>query len=210
MRRLSWVAVALCAGCITPAPEPTPYQAVGTTRAGGYDDAQIAPGVFRILVYGNGMTSVATVNDYAARRAQELCDGAGFPRWRFARGGVERQQEVYGDEYGVETITKPEADYTVACMTDDEYQRSQSQARARLLGVAPSAPTEEDRRAVDAAIAKSERELHVLGYGPQAASDAGVGAEWGAYPKRHVVTPGSSQSSVGPSDDADAGLGDSR
>jgi len=132
--------VAVLSGCCTATVQPTPYQPLG--KEGGYEDKQVAPGVYRVRVYGNGSTSGERVQKYAELRGADLCANAGFPRMRLTDGGVSVNQELYGDAYGVETISRPVATYTVVCMSEDEFQRYQTAMRAKLLGVEPSSTTQ--------------------------------------------------------------------
>ncbi|WP_233613585.1 MULTISPECIES: hypothetical protein [Corallococcus] len=67
--KTTWVGAVVVAGFASGC--ATPYQRMGI--AGGYRDTEVAPGVIRIEVRGNAMTSVDTLVSYFHRRAGEIC-----------------------------------------------------------------------------------------------------------------------------------------
>jgi hypothetical protein len=76
MTKTSLVALLLSVSACT-----TPYAPMGPF--GGYVDTEVAPGVHEIVVRGNGVTSIKTLEGYFHRRARELCDEERLPFYDF-------------------------------------------------------------------------------------------------------------------------------
>jgi len=58
----------------------TPYQPDG--RSGGYKDREIDNNRYLVSFRGNGYTSQSDVEEYAFRRAEELCQEKGYKRFK--------------------------------------------------------------------------------------------------------------------------------
>jgi hypothetical protein len=66
MRKLMMLVAAVgLAGCVTP------YGPQGLM--GGYSDSEESPGVFQVVVNGNGYTGRARLSAYYRRRVREVC-----------------------------------------------------------------------------------------------------------------------------------------
>ncbi len=73
MKRLLLVAV-LLTGCAT-SYKPYGYHFLGSS---GFEDRKLGPDKYLIVFIGNAYTSVSTRQDFAVRRAQEVCAYDGF------------------------------------------------------------------------------------------------------------------------------------
>jgi len=62
----------------------TPYQSMGF--AGGYYSSPLSENTYEVHFSGNGWTSLATVQSYAAHRAEELCSEKGFTDYEILSG----------------------------------------------------------------------------------------------------------------------------
>lgn len=95
----------------------TPYQARGLR--GGYEDHQLAPGVFSISVTGNSYTSADTMRVHVRRRAMELCGGADKFTLEDEQTGTTQTGAIYQSHgYGTVTQTnvyKPFVSATARC-----------------------------------------------------------------------------------------------
>jgi hypothetical protein len=54
----------------------TPYQSMGAL--GGYQEEQLAPGIYRVAFYGNGYTEPKTAAEYVIHRCAELTEQRGY------------------------------------------------------------------------------------------------------------------------------------
>ena len=75
--------------------QPTPYQRLGTTPAGGYSETRFSENEFHVKFVGNYNTPPATVHNYLYRRAAELTLEKGFKYFAVIRGPLpltERRQ----------------------------------------------------------------------------------------------------------------------
>lgn len=81
MRRISiGLLLTILAGC------STDYQPSGLT--GGYEEAQLAPNVWRVTFGGNGYTSQERTQDFATLRSAELTLKNGYRYFGFAAASV--------------------------------------------------------------------------------------------------------------------------
>lgn len=81
MKRLFMIAMlAALAGC------STPYGPSGL--AGGYEETQLAPNIWRVSFTGNGYTSQEQTQDFALLRSAELATKNGFRYFGFAGAAV--------------------------------------------------------------------------------------------------------------------------
>lgn len=85
----------LCLG-LTACATATKYQPQG--RSGGYRDRQVGDNKYLVRFGGNGYTSQLTVEDYAFRRAQELCVEHGYKAYNLLnKNGQTVSQTSDGD-----------------------------------------------------------------------------------------------------------------
>jgi hypothetical protein len=74
----------------------TSYQPDG--YSGGYRDRQVGDNQYLVSFRGNGFTKQATVEDYAFRRAQEICEQTGFRRFQLLSKDGSRKEEAIGQK----------------------------------------------------------------------------------------------------------------
>lgn len=65
--------------------QPTPYQSLGTTSAGGYSDKRLSENMFHVRFLANDNTPPNTVRDYLYRRAAEITIKNGFKYFTIIR-----------------------------------------------------------------------------------------------------------------------------
>lgn len=134
--RLFCIGMALLAtACVTP------YQSSGIT--GGYNDRQLAPGVYLITVHGNGYTGTGTLNEYMLRRGLELCSLEGFPHARIVDPNISTSSYQTPVTYyttgnttqqsGGGTIHKHVIQGKAVCMTKAEFNEWQAGLRTKLI-----------------------------------------------------------------------------
>jgi hypothetical protein len=86
MRRFEVISLFLAGlGCICGC-QPTPYQRLGATPAGGYSETRFAENEFHVKFVGNYNTPPTTVRNYLYRRAAELTLEKGFKYFDVIRG----------------------------------------------------------------------------------------------------------------------------
>ena len=120
MQRSAFVlllALSVTTGCVTP------YQPMGAR--GGYMDTEVQPGIFEIVVSGNALTNVKTLEGYFHRPATEICSWRGFRTYDFRlNASVTRSPSSYTASTwrGTTTVTEQQG-YTrgqivgvIACM----------------------------------------------------------------------------------------------
>jgi hypothetical protein len=75
--------------------EPTPYQRLGATSAGGYSDKKFSENIFHVRFVANNSTPSGIVCDYLYQRAAELTLENGFKYFTIIRGPRQLTQRVY-------------------------------------------------------------------------------------------------------------------
>ncbi|MHC4203810.1 MAG: CC0125/CC1285 family lipoprotein [Planctomycetota bacterium] len=86
MRRFEAVFFALAGLTFTCGCQPTPYQKLGTTPAGGYSDKRFSENEFHVRFVANNNTPSRAVCGYLYRRAAELALENGFRYFAVIRG----------------------------------------------------------------------------------------------------------------------------
>ncbi len=66
--------------------QPTPYQRLGTSSAGGYSEKRLSENTFHVRFVANDNTPPNTVRDYLYRRAAEITIKNGFTYFTVIRG----------------------------------------------------------------------------------------------------------------------------
>ena len=109
--------------------QPTPYQRLGTTSAGGYSDKKLSENTFHVRFVANDNTSPGTVRDYLYRRAAEITIKNGFTYFTVIRAPsqlTERMQIHQSQDYYKDRIDPVEFDVpdssrlhmTIQCFND--------------------------------------------------------------------------------------------
>jgi len=113
-----------CYGC-----QPTPYQSLGTTSAGGYSDKRLSENTFHVRFVANDNTSSDTVCDYLYRRAAEITIKNGFTYFTVIRGPsqitermpIHQSQDSYKDGSDPVEFDVPDSSrlhMTIQCFRD--------------------------------------------------------------------------------------------
>jgi len=76
MKTILFIIFLFSVGCATK------YQPDGFS--GGYYDRKVGPNKWLVGFNGNGYTARSTVQDYAFKRAEELCHEQGFREWELS------------------------------------------------------------------------------------------------------------------------------
>ncbi len=66
--------------------QPTPYQRLGTTSAGGYSDKRLSENTFHVRFVANNNTPLNKVRDYLYRRAADITIKNEFAYFTIIRG----------------------------------------------------------------------------------------------------------------------------
>ena len=113
--------------------QPTPYQRLGTTPAGGYSETRFSENIFYVKFVANYNTSPRTVRNYLYRRAAELTLEKGFKYFAVIRGHsplTERRQMYQSQDHWKDTAKPIEFDVpdprklnmTIQCFKDVQEQ----------------------------------------------------------------------------------------
>ena len=85
-------------------------------NTGGYSEIQLDPGVWKVTFRGNTDTPIRLVEQYAQRRAGEVCRQHGFSGFRIIDDEVGGESVVMGNiQTGIMTLRKPEVRYKIQC-----------------------------------------------------------------------------------------------
>jgi hypothetical protein len=89
--------------------QPTPYQRLGTTPAGGYSETRFSENEFYVKFVGNYNTPPATVRNYLYRRAAELTLEKGFKYFAVIRGPrpLTERRQLYQSQDHWKDMAKP-------------------------------------------------------------------------------------------------------
>ncbi len=78
MRGAALILAAVLGGCGANWSMATRYEPASYLNGGGYSERQLAPDKYMVTFGGNGYTPASDVKAMAYRRAQEVCEQAGF------------------------------------------------------------------------------------------------------------------------------------
>jgi len=145
MRKFKAILLFLAGLTCTCGCQPTPYQRIGTTPAGGYSETRFSENEFHVKFVANNNTPSHTVRGYLYRRAAELTLEKGFKYFAVIRGPrqlTERVQLYPSQDHWKDMLGPIEADVpdpgklhmTIQCFKDvqEESDMPLIDARAYL------------------------------------------------------------------------------
>ena len=113
--------------------QPTPYQRLGTTSAGGYSDMRLSENTFHVRFVANDNIPPSTVRDYLYRRAAEITIKNRFKYFTVIRGPsqltermqIHQSQDYYKDGSASVQIDVPDSNrlhMTIQCFNDIQHE----------------------------------------------------------------------------------------
>lgn len=80
--------MALIASTVVGCARPTPYQRFDVFGRGGYQETQIASDTFEVVYYGNGVTSMDSLNALLLYRSAEITINQNYEYFEIVKGRV--------------------------------------------------------------------------------------------------------------------------